>query len=229
MNILEAKAVLVTGASGGLGESVTGAFLAAGANVAGVARQWRKPVENEHFLGIEAELTSSDGCRRAVERTASEFGKLDAVVHLMGGFAAEGDVQDTRVETLDTMLNLNLRPAFMIFQEAIPRLTPGAGRLLAVGSRAGLEPVAGLSAYAVSKAGLHALVLTLALEGLKHGYTANAVLPSTIDTPANRKAMPGADFSKWVSPESIAAQLVFLASETGRDINGALIPMYGKL
>ena len=197
--------------------------------VAGVARQWRNPLENERFLGIEAELTSSDGCRYAVERTAAEFGRLDAVVHLMGGFAAEGDVQDTRVETLDNMFNLNVRSAFMIFQESIPRLTAGAGRLMAVGSRAGMEPAAGLSAYSVSKAALHALVLALAQEGLKHGYTANAVLPSTIDTPASRKAMPGADFSSWVRPESIAAQLVFLASEAGQDVNGALIPVYGRL
>lgn len=229
MTLLSERKVLITGASGGLGEHVVRAFLDVGARVAGVARQWHNAPANDRFTAIEAELTSPDGCRYVVERALDAMGGLDTVVHLMGGFAMEGDVQDTRVETLDHMLNLNLRPAFLIFQESIPRFTGGDGRILAIGSRAGQYPEAGLSAYAVSKAALHALIQTLAAESVKHGYTANAVLPSTIDTAANRKAMPKADFSKWVSPESIAQQLVLLASPAGADVNGALIPVDGRL
>lgn len=229
MQTLDQRAVLITGASGGLGDSVVRAFLDAGSSVAGVARHWRESPEHPRFVSVEGELTSPDGCRYAVERTVDAFSRLDAVVHLMGGFAMEGDVQDTRVETLDHMLNLNVRSAYMIFQEAIPRFSGAGGRILAVGALAGVTTPAGMSAYAVSKAALHALVLTLAAEGRKHGYTANAVLPSTIDTPANRKAMPNADFTKWVNPESIAAQLVFLASDAGVDTNGALIPIDGRV
>ena len=229
METLSQSAVLITGASGGLGDSVARAFLDAGAGVAGVARHWRESPEHPRFVPVEAELTSPDGCRHAVERTVDAFSRLDAVVHLMGGFAMEGDVQNTRIETLDHMLNLNVRSAYMIFQEAIPRFTGAGGRILAIGALGGVTPAAGLSAYAASKAALHALILTLAAEGRKHGYTANAILPSIIDTPANRKAMPGADFGTWVKPESIAAQLVFLASDAGADTTGALIPMAGRV
>lgn len=229
MKMLEGKAALITGASGGLGGAVTQAFLDAGAKVAGVARHWREKPADENFLALEAELTSADGCRYAVEQTVEKLGRLDVAVHLMGGFAMEGDVQNTRVETLDNMLNMNVRSAFLFFQEAVPHFDGKAGRVLAIGSMAGVHSPAGLSAYSVSKAALHALVLSMAAEGLKHGYTANAILPSTIDTAANRKAMPNADFTAWVKPESIAAQLVLLASDAGADTNGALVAMGGRL
>ncbi len=228
MRVLEGKSVLITGASGGLGGAVTQAFLSAGAKVAGVSRHWREKPADDSFLALEAELTSADGCRYVVERTVEAFGRLDAAVHLMGAFAMEGDVENTRVETLDQMYNVNVRPAFLFFQEALGRFGEKGGRILAVGARAGVDPPAGMSAYSVSKAALHALILTLAAEGRKNGYTANAVLPSTIDTEANRRAMPNADFSKWVKPESLAAQLVLLASDAGEDTNGQLIVIEGR-
>jgi NAD(P)-dependent dehydrogenase (short-subunit alcohol dehydrogenase family) len=102
------------------------------------------------------------------------------------------------------------------------------GRIVAVGSRVGVESAAGLSAYGVSKAGLNALIQTIAAETREHGVTANVVLPSTIDTPGNRKAMPDADFSQWVAPEKIAQQILWLCSEAASDISGALIPIYGR-
>jgi NAD(P)-dependent dehydrogenase (short-subunit alcohol dehydrogenase family) len=111
---------------------------------------------------------------------------------------------------------------------ALPALlAAGRGRIVAVGSKTAIEPVATLSAYGVSKAGLVALVRTLALELKGTGITANAVLPSVIDTPANRAADPGADFSKWVAPESIAKLILWLASDAAADVNGAIIPIYG--
>jgi NAD(P)-dependent dehydrogenase (short-subunit alcohol dehydrogenase family) len=126
------------------------------------------------------------------------------------------------------MLDLNLNSAFYIMRAALPVLVAaGRGRIVAVGSKTAVEPVAKLSAYGVSKAGLVALVRTIALELRGTGVTANAVLPSVIDTPANRAADPSADFSRWVAPESIAGLILWLASSAAADVNGAVIPIYG--
>jgi NAD(P)-dependent dehydrogenase (short-subunit alcohol dehydrogenase family) len=127
------------------------------------------------------------------------------------------------------MLGLNLRSAYTIFRAVLPgMLKAGKGRIVAVGARAAIEPIANFAAYSVSKAALVALVKTVALEVKDSGITANAVLPSVIDTPANRAAMPAADASKWVTPESIAGLLVWLVSDAARDVNGAAIPIYGR-
>ncbi len=230
MAILTGKTVLITGASGGLGESVTHAFLEAGCRVAGVARSWKKdrPPQRE-FLPLEADLTTSAGCDSLVKSALDAWSRLDVAVHLMGGFAADGPLQSTSEETWDRMMNINAKSGFLFFRAALPpMLATGAGRLIAVGSRAGVAPPAGLSAYSASKAALHALILSLGAE-LKHtAITANAILPSTIDTPANRAAMPAADFSQWVPPVSLASLLVYLASPETAHINGALIPVYGQ-
>jgi NAD(P)-dependent dehydrogenase (short-subunit alcohol dehydrogenase family) len=227
---LKDKVVLISGASGGLGQAVTEAFLDAGALVAGVSRNWPPKASNTpRFLPVAADLTQEAGCIAAVQAALERWPRLDAAVHLMGGFAAGTTVEATPVEVWDRMMNLNLRSAFLFFRAALPpMLKAGRGRLLAVGSRPGVDPAAGLGAYAVSKAGLHALVRTLAAEHNDGGITANAVLPSVIDTPANRAAMPDADVSKWVAPESIAALLVFLAGDAAQDITGALVPIYGR-
>jgi NAD(P)-dependent dehydrogenase (short-subunit alcohol dehydrogenase family) len=127
------------------------------------------------------------------------------------------------------MLGLNLRSAYTIFRAVLPGMVKaGKGRMVAVGARAAIEPIANFAAYSVSKAALVALVKTVALEVKDSGITANAVLPSVIDTPANRAAMPAADASKWVTPESIAGLLVWLVSDAARDVNGAAIPIYGR-
>lgn len=225
---LAGKTVLVSGATGALGESVTRALLAEGAQMAGIARSWPKLPDDE-FLPLVADLTLDGAGESAVRWTLKRFGRLDAAIHLMGGFAGGKNVQETRIEDWDQMMNLNLRSAFLLFRAALPPLLENkSGRLIAVGSRAGATPMAGLSAYGVSKAALHALVQTLAVENQHTGITANAVLPGTIDTPANRAAMPKADTSKWVTPASIAELIVWLASDASADVNGALIPIYGR-
>lgn len=207
--------VLITGASGGLGSAVASAFQAAGALVTAPAR-------------AQADLSTSAGARAAVQLALDSHSRLDAAVHLMGGFASDGPVDQTSDETWERMFSLNARSAFFLFRAALPVLTKPGGRLLAIGSRAAFDGPAGLSAYAASKAALHSLIRTTAAECAPLGITVNAVLPSTIDTPANRAAMPDADPSLWVSPASIADTLVFLASPSGRDTNGALIPLYGR-
>jgi NAD(P)-dependent dehydrogenase (short-subunit alcohol dehydrogenase family) len=156
-------------------------------------------------------------------------GHLDAVVHLVGAFAMDGPLASTKVETWDRMMGINARAAFLVFRAALAASQSGElRRLIAVGSRSGEQASPGAIAYAVSKAALHALVVNLATEVADRGITVNAVLPGVIDTAANRTAMPGADFSKWVAPESIAETLMWLASDAAGDTSGALIPVYGR-
>ncbi len=223
---LSGQVIFITGASGGLGEGVTQAFLNSGATVVGVARSWKGRSPGVRFVGLEADLLRPEECRRAVQ----EAGRLDAVVHLMGGFAGGQPVQETDEATWDRMLSMNLTSAFYVMRAALPALVAqGHGRIIAVSARASLEPGANLSAYNASKAGLNALVRTVAAEVRGTGVTANAVLPSIIDTSINRAAMPGADFSKWVTPASIASLLLWLVSDAAADVNGALIPIYGQV
>ncbi|MGO9239886.1 MAG: SDR family oxidoreductase [Bryobacteraceae bacterium] len=227
--LLGGKKVLITGATGGLGQTVVRAFVREGAVVAGVARRWLQDETPAGVLTIQADLTSPEGAETAVRALVERHGRIDAAVHLMGGFAMDGPVEATKLETWDRMMELNARSAFLVFRTALPwMLKTGTGRLLAVGSRAGAEGAPGAAAYAVSKAALHALVLNLAAELRQKGITVNAVLPGTIDTAANRAAMPKADFGKWVAPEKIAETLVWLASDQAADTSGALIPVYGR-
>lgn len=227
---LSGRAVLISGATGGLGEVATRQFLDAGAVVAGISRSWQgKNLPPGQFFAIEADLTSPSGADSAVQQAASHLGRIDVVLHLMGGFAGGKPVHQTDDATWHRMLDLNLNSAFYLARAAMPRLIESqSGRIIAVGSRAAVDAPARSSAYNVSKAAVLALIRTIAAEGRPHGVTANAVLPGTIDTEANRAAMPGSDFSKWVRPESIANLLLWLASEASGDVSGALIPMYGR-
>lgn len=216
---------MLLGASGGLGGAVVAAFLHSGARVAGTSRKWTAAPEG--IIALNADLTRRGEAERTVESAVEALGGLDAAVHLTGGFAMDGPIAHTSIETFDRMMDLNLRAAFSLFRAAAPAVSHGRGRLVAIGSLAALTPGPGLSAYAASKAGLHALIQVLAAEGRTAGYTANAILPATIDTAANRAAMPGADFTKWVPPARIADKLVWLLSDAGAGTTGALIPMEG--
>lgn len=215
--------VLITGASGGLGSAVIEQFISEGHSVTGVARSWRS--EDARFHQLAADLTKSSECARI----ASEAGDVDALIHILGGFAGGTHVAETSEETWDQMMNINLRSAFFVFKALLPRmLERDRGRIIAVGSRTGTEPAAGFGAYGVSKAGLVHLIRTLALELKNTGITANVVMPSVIDTDVNRAAMPKADFSKWVPPASIAKVVSWLASDASQDVSGAVLPVYGK-
>jgi NAD(P)-dependent dehydrogenase (short-subunit alcohol dehydrogenase family) len=217
--------VLITGASGGLGAAVCKAFLDTGATVIGAARHWPEPVP---FIPLAVDLTTEAGCESMVAQ-ALEHGPIEALVHLLGGFGGGQTIAAMSDKTWDDMMTLNLRAAFCVMRAVLKPMTAAKyGRIVAVGSRAAVEPLPNFAAYAVSKAGLVALVKNVAAENKDLGITANVVLPSTIDTPVNRKAMPQADFSRWVSPESIAKTLVWLASEAAGDVSGAVIPIYGR-
>ena len=160
---------------------------------------------------------------------ALAHGPIDALIHLVGGFSGGKSIAETDDKTWDLMMNVNLRAAVNAIRAVLkPMMEARRGRIVAIGSRAAVEASPKLAAYAVSKAALVALVKNTAAEVKDFGITANVVLPSTIDTAANRKAMPKSDFSKWVTPESIARVLLFLASDAASDVNGAVIPVYGK-
>jgi len=230
MNPLDGKVAIVTGAKGGLGTFVTESFLAAGAKVAGVSRSIQQgDFSHPQFHAMPAELSSGDTARKLAAGVVSRFGRIDALVHAMGGFAGGQTVAETDDATFEKMLDLNYRAAFYIARAVIPQMRQqGGGRILAVASRQAVEPAATVGAYSASKAALVSLIRTIALENRDRGISANTVLPGTMDTPGNRAASPTTDPSQWVQPSQVAAILVHLASGAGAQITGAAIPIYGS-
>ncbi len=224
------QVVLITGAKGGLGTNVTEAFLAAGATVIGTSRNIADAdFPNPLFAGIPADLTSAEAALQLTGTVIRRFQKIDALVHVMGGFAGGQSIAETSDDTWDRMMSMNLRSAVNILRSVIPHMRQaGRGRIIAIGSRNAAEPAANLSAYNASKAALVSLVRTAALENQDLGITANVILPATMNTDVNRKAMPGSDPSKWVQPQHVADAIVFLASGSGAQITGAAIPIYGQ-
>jgi len=222
--------VIVTGGTGALGGAVVKAFLDAGHRVLSVGGHHESDsVQNDRLLHARYDLTLADSAAQLVDEAIAKLGSFEVVVHTMGAFAGGEPVQKTSNDIWNTMLSVNLNAAFFLMRAVIPHLLEQKrGRVLAVGSRSAIQPAGGLSAYVVSKAGLQALIATLALELTGSGVTANTVLPSVIDSPANRKAMPRADFSRWVKPEAIANLLLWLASDDTAAVNGAAIPVYGN-
>ncbi len=218
--------IVVTGASGGLGRAVVGRFLDAGARVMAVGR---KRVVEEGVEPVVADLATVDGAREAVRQVLDKAGRIDALAHLVGGFAGGQPVGETDEEIWERMLTINLVTARRMLRAVLPlMIEQRRGRIVAVGSRAGTIPAPTLAAYCASKAALHMLVECAAAEAKDAGVAVNAVLPGTIDTPANRAAMPSADPSQWVRPEAIADLIVWLATAAPADVNGALIPVYGR-
>ena len=224
---MNGKVVLVTGANGGLGVPVTQRFLAAGATVVGAARKISATeFPSPNFVALPVDFTQPQAVHTAIDSVAAKFGKLDALIHILGGFAGGTPIVETDDATWRQMLDVNLSAAFYAFRAAIPHLRKsGAGRIVAVGSFVAAEPRANLGAYVVSKAALVTLVRTVAIENARYGLAANAVLPGTMDTPGNRKAMPSADFSKWLKTADVAEAILFLASDQASQITGAAIPI----
>jgi NAD(P)-dependent dehydrogenase (short-subunit alcohol dehydrogenase family) len=226
---MKGKVVLVTGANGGLGVSVTQAFLDAGATVIGTSRKIEQSdFDSRNFTALPADISSIEGARVLVDLVVARFGKLDVLAHTVGGFAGGPSIAETDDANFQRMFDVNLNSVFHILRATIPALRQtGDGRIIAIGSRAALEPGAGVGAYSASKAAMVSLIKTVVLENKDAGLRANVILPGTMDTPANRKTMPNADVSKWVRPATVAALMTWLASDAGKDVNGAVIPVYG--
>ena len=219
---LKGKVVLITGGAGALGQTVVPSFVSAGASV---FLGDLNPVQQSGVTSLKADFTDQTQVRGLVNDVIQSAGRLDALINLVGGFAT-GRVVETDVSLWQRMMAMNLTSAFLLSHAVLPpMLERRQGRIVHIAARAGLEPFPGAAAYVVSKAGLIALIRALSTELNGSGVTVNGVLPSTIDTPANRKAMPAADPSKWVRPESIAQTLIFLASDAAIQTNGALIPI----
>jgi len=227
---MEDKVVLVTGANGGLGAYVTQAFLDAGATVIGTSRKIQQSdFSSSSFTSLPAEISSRGDAQGLVDQVGARFGRLDVLAHMVGGFAGGQSIADTDDDTFQRMFDLNLNSVFHILRATIPALRQtGNGRIIAIGSGAALEPGAGVGAYSASKAAMVSLIRTVALENKDAGLTANVILPGTMDTPANRRSIPNADFSKWVRPSTVASLITWLVGDAGKDINGAVIPVYGS-
>jgi NAD(P)-dependent dehydrogenase (short-subunit alcohol dehydrogenase family) len=227
---MAAGIALVTGATGGLGTHVTQALLDAGFTVVGLAPKVHPhDFDHPHFTALPATLDSLNAAKQAIETILAHFGKIDVLAHLVGGFAGGQTVADTDDATCQRMLDMNLMSAFHILRAVLPPMRQaGSGRIIAIGSRAAENPGAMVGAYSASKAALVSLIRTVAIENKDLGITANVILPGTIDTPANREDMPGADTSQWVQPASIASLIVWLAGDGGKDVTGAAIPVYGR-
>jgi NAD(P)-dependent dehydrogenase (short-subunit alcohol dehydrogenase family) len=221
---------LVTGANGGLGTHVTRALLEAGYVVAGLAPNIKQSdFDHPRFTAIASKLESLDGAKGGVDMLVSRFGKIDILAHLVGGFAGGPSIAETDDITFQRMFELNVNSAFHIIRAVLPHMRKaGVGRIIAIGSRAAETPGAGVGAYSASKSALLSLVRTVALENKDSGITANVILPGTIDTPANHRAMPSADTSQWVQPDEIASLILWLTSAPAKDVTGAAIPVYGR-
>jgi NAD(P)-dependent dehydrogenase (short-subunit alcohol dehydrogenase family) len=225
-----ARSIIVTGGFGVLGQAVAEAFARQGGRVARIdfAASPVKPVEGaSDFGGVN--LTDADATRAALDRVAAAHGGIDVLVNVAGGFTWE-TLEEGSLDTWARMQAMNLMTNATITKLALPALKAagardGGGRIVNIGAGAAIRAGMGMGAYTASKAGVHRLTEALAEELAGTGVTVNAILPSIIDTPTNRKDMPDADFSQWVLPEAIADVILFLASPAARGVTGALIPV----
>ena len=230
------KVVLVAGGTGGLGRSVSLAFLAEGAKT---IVSYRKDAElaalreaagtaGDSLDGHTADVTDEVAVRDLVSGIVTRHGRLDVLVNTVGGYAGGIKLWELETKTFDQMLSLNLRSGYALARAAVvPMLKQRSGAIVNVAAKAALDHGAGASAYAASKAAAVALMDSLAEDLKGTGVRVNSVLPSIIDTEANRKAMPDANFATWPKPEEIARAILFLASDEARVVHGAALPVYG--
>jgi NAD(P)-dependent dehydrogenase (short-subunit alcohol dehydrogenase family) len=219
----------ITGAAGVLGSAVAKAAAAQGHRLALIDHNSHCPGPDGAFVLTGVDLTDAVQVGTAFDAIAAEMGGIDVLLNIAGGFRWQ-TLEDGDPRTWSTMHSLNLLSAANACRAAVPLLKrSAAGRIVNVGAAAAMRAAAGMGPYAASKAGVHALTQSLAEELKAHRVTVNAVLPSIIDTPTNRDDMPDADFSAWVSPDDLAAVILFLASEAASAVTGALVPVTGRV
>jgi NAD(P)-dependent dehydrogenase (short-subunit alcohol dehydrogenase family) len=239
MQLLEGRVAIVTGGSGALGRAVTECFLASGAKTAvpyivdaevpmleqrlGGQFPSSQVMLRKCDVGVEGELA------KFVDEVAGTWRKIDILVNLVGGFWGGKPVAETTLEEWQAMFDLNLKPTFLCCRAVVPAMKRnGYGRIVSVSSRSGLTGAGDFTAYAVAKGAIRTFTASLAEELLNDNVMVNAIAPSTIDTEANRKAMPKAKHENWVKPEDIARTIAYLCSEECRVTSGAVVPVYGK-
>jgi NAD(P)-dependent dehydrogenase (short-subunit alcohol dehydrogenase family) len=232
---MRGKTIVVTGGFGALGSGVAAAAADRGASVAVLDVGASAPATLAERLGPNAlclggvDLSSSEGAQKAMADVKAKFGRLDALLNIAGGFGWEA-IEGGKAEMWDRLFAMNLKTALNASLAALPYLLEsGAGRIVNVGAQSALRAGSGFGPYAASKSAVHRLTESLAEELKLKGVTVNAVLPSIIDTPANRRDMPKADFDRWISPADLAAVILFLASDEAKAVTGALIPVSGRV
>jgi NAD(P)-dependent dehydrogenase (short-subunit alcohol dehydrogenase family) len=230
------RVVLITGATGDFGPYVARAFAETGARLALTARKLDQAQALAADLGLGddralpsvVDVTQAESVAGWVAAVLAKWGRVDVLVNVAGGYKPGALVADMQEADLDFMFNLNARSAFLTCRAVIPpMLTQGGGKIVNIGAKAGLLAGRKSTAYAISKAAVLRLTEALSAEVRENNINVNAVIPSTIDTPANRAGQPNADTSKWVAPADLAAVVVFLASDAARAIHGAQIPVFG--
>lgn len=235
---LKGKAVLIAGATGALGSAVVKEFINTNANLILVSRSEDKletlvadtNLPSERVLLVPTDVTDPASVDILRNRTQERFGGVDVLLNTVGGWSGGKTVGDVSSEDWEKVLRFNLTSAFLISKAVLPgMLEAGWGRIIHIASKTATSPRAKQAAYAVSKAGVITLTEVIAAEVKGTGVTANVILPSIIDSTANRKMMPKAEFSKWVPPERIAATMRFLCSDAAASVNGASIQIYGAI
>ena len=231
------KVVLITGGTGGLGHSVVLAFVAENAKIVATYRneaEWialkQKAGPKANLIeGMQVDVTDESAMSALIAGILAKHGRLDVVVNTVGGYAGGVKLWELESKVFERMLDLNLRVGFVLGRTTIPiLLQQGRGVLINVAAKAAFDHAAGASAYAASKAAVVALMDCLAADVKGTGVRVNSILPSIMDTEANRKSMPNADFSRWPKPEEIARVILFLASDEAGVVHGASVPVYGE-
>ena len=232
------KSVLIAGGTGALGRAIAVAFLEESAYVIVTYRRQEEfaalnktaAATGLSLEGYQVDVTDEGAVRRLTEQLLASHGRIDVLVNAVGGYAGGQPLWETDSKTFDQMFALNLRSGYVLCRAIVPvMLKQRSGAILNVSSRTALDHAAGAAAYAASKAAAVAMIDSLAADLKGTGIRVNSVLPSIIDTDANRKAMPKADFTKWPKPEEIARVILFLCSEEARLIHGAAVPVYGTV
>lgn len=236
-NPLAGKVVIVTGSVGNLGLATAQGLQEAQAKTVLLDRSEDRLRESypalvespNHFLAGGVDLTNPESLARFVKLACDRFGRIDALVNTVGGWRGGKPVHEMDLADWDFLFGVNLRTTLLCCRAVIPQmLRLGGGKIVNVASRDALGGGAGYSAYSASKSAVLRLTEAMSAELKTSNINVNCVMPGTIDTPQNRKAMPNADFSKWVAPEAIAEVILFLISDAARAINGAAVPVYGK-
>ena len=227
------QVALVTGAAGSLGQAVVAAFAQSGARVVCADRaEDRLEVlygDARNHLPLAVDLTDEGRVEDMVKRTAAEFGRIDILVNVAGGFRMGPALHETPLETWEFMMDLNARSVFLASRAVLPQMiSQERGRIVSVAARAAVQPKGRMAPYCASKAAVITLTESLAAEHKNDDINVNCILPGTIDTPQNRADMPDADFSTWVPPAALADVILFLASDAARAVKGAAVPVYGR-
>ncbi len=239
MELLENRIAIITGGTGALGRAVTEHFLVSGARAAVpyvvdaevplLEQRLQNRFPRESLMLRKIDVGNEERVRKFVDDVAAAFGRIDILVNLVGGFWGGKSIAETTLAEWQAMFDLNLRPTFLCCRAVVPIMQKnGWGRIVSVASRSGLTGAGDFAAYAVSKGAIATFTASLAEEVLKDGVLVNAVAPSTIDTEANRKAMPKAKHENWVKPEDIARTIAYLCSNDCRVTSGTVVPVYGR-